>query len=125
MRTMTFVVLVLATACSKGAPSGGGAPTSPAAAEANEIFKTRCTPCHGSSGHGDGPASASLNPHPRNFHDKTWQKAVTDEHIQKIVQYGGAAVGKSPNMPANPDLNEKPDVVAALRKHIRDFAKEN
>ena len=63
----------------------------------------------------------SDDPHPRNFHDKAWHQSVTDEHIEKIIQYGGSAVGKSPAMPANPDLTSKPDVVAALRKKIRGF----
>ena len=31
----------------------------------------------------------------------------------------GAAVGKAPTMPANPDLDAKPEVVAELVKHIR------
>jgi hypothetical protein len=93
-----------------------------AAAEAKQIFANRCTPCHGASGGGDGPASPSLNPHPRNFHDGAWQKQASDDHIMKIIQYGGAAVGKSPAMPANPDLTDKPEVVAALKDHIRTFA---
>ena len=94
-----------------------------AVAAAKEIFANRCTPCHGSSGGGDGPASAGLTPKPRNFTDAAWQKSVTDEHIETIIQYGGAAVGRSPMMPANPDLTSKPDVVSELRKLIRTFAK--
>jgi hypothetical protein len=35
---------------------------------------------------------------------------VTDEQIKKTVLYGGAAVGKSPAMPANPDLDGKPEL---------------
>jgi hypothetical protein len=92
-------------------------------AEAQQIFANRCTPCHGPSGGGDGPASASLSPHPRNFHDATWQKSVDTEHITKIIRFGGAAVGKSPAMPANPDLNEKGAVVAALTARVRSFGK--
>ena len=46
-----------------------------------------------------------------------------DEYIEQIVQYGGAAVGKSAAMPANPDLMSKPAVVAALRAHVRALAK--
>ena len=104
------------------------APASPAAAapsaeaEAREIFSTRCVTCHGPEGRGDGPASAGLTPPPRNFQDPEWQSSVSDEHIERIIQYGGAAVGKSPAMPGNPDLTSKPDVVAALREHIRDLA---
>jgi mono/diheme cytochrome c family protein len=92
-----------------------------ASAMAEQIFSSRCTACHGPTGAGDGPASQSLNPHPRNFHDKTWQSSVNDDHIGRIVQYGGAAVGKSPSMPANPDLQDKPLVVQALVKKVRAF----
>jgi len=77
--------------------------------------------CHGASGKGDGPVGAALNPKPRDLGDPVWQKSVTDEHIEKIIQGGGSAVGKSPLMPANPDLNAKPDVVKALRAMVRKF----
>jgi mono/diheme cytochrome c family protein len=87
--------------------------------EATQLFATRCTPCHGPQGRGDGPASAGLTPKPRNFSDPAWQQSVTDDHIQKIIQYGGTAVGKSPTMPANPDLNAKPEVVGALAVFVR------
>jgi mono/diheme cytochrome c family protein len=94
-----------------------------AQAEAEKIFSERCVTCHGANGAGDGPASAGLVPKPRNFQDSAWQKSVSDEHIEQIVQYGGAAVGRSPTMPANPDLMSKPAVVAALRTHVRALAK--
>ncbi len=97
-----------------------GAPASAnAAAEAQTIFSTRCFVCHGPNGKGDGPGSAGLDPKPRNFTDPAWQASVTDEHIEKIITYGGAAVGKSPAMPPNPDLVSKTEVVAALRAHVR------
>ena len=91
--------------------------------QAQEIFNGRCTPCHGPNGKGDGPASKGLTPPPRNFSDPAWQKSVTDEHIETIIKYGGAAVGKSPAMPANPDLNSKPQVVIELRQIVRGFGK--
>ena len=62
-------------------------------------------------------------PRPRNLQDAAWQLSVSDEHIEKIVQYGGAAVGKSPAMPPNPDLMSKPEIVAALRAHVRALSK--
>ena len=99
--------------------SGAVTITAEARTEATQIFATRCTPCHGPTGGGDGPASAGLTPRPRNFHDAAWQGTVNDQHIERIIQYGGAAVGKSPTMPANPDLMERPVVVAALREHVR------
>lgn len=92
----------------------------PDVAKGKEIFAQRCVPCHGESGAGDGPASASLNPKPRKFSDADWQRQVTDEHIEKIIKLGGAAVGKSAAMPSNPDLND-PSVVAGLRTVVRGF----
>jgi mono/diheme cytochrome c family protein len=89
------------------------------AAEAKEIFQNRCTVCHGEHGKGDGPGSAALDPKPRNFTLVEWQESVTDDHIHKIIVYGGIAVGKSAAMPANPDLDAKPEVVDELVKIVR------
>ncbi|MBK7188668.1 MAG: c-type cytochrome [bacterium] len=91
--------------------------------EAHEMFNTRCAACHGQFGRGDGPGAAGLNPKPRNYADAAWQSTVTDEEIEKAIVYGGAAVGKSPQMVANPDLQAKPGVVAALREKVRSFGK--
>jgi mono/diheme cytochrome c family protein len=109
-----------ATAPAQAAP-GGAAPSEAARKEAEQIFATRCFTCHGPTGKGDGPASQGLTPPPRNFHDPAWQASVTDEHIEKIIKFGGAAVGKSPAMPPNPDLMSKAEIVAALRHHIREL----
>ena len=127
-------VFVVAAGCSKPAPAPepdeSAAPTgtqggfTPDVAKGKEIFAQRCVACHGPSGHGDGPASASLNPKPRKFADPDWQKQVTDEYIEKIVKLGGAAVGKSAAMPSNPDLND-PAVVAGLRTVVRGFNQQN
>lgn len=102
------------------AAHGGGGKVDLAKAEA--IFSERCSACHGPTGKGDGPASAALNPKPRNYGDAAWQASVTDEQISKTILMGGAAVGKSPIMPASPDLDEKPEVVAGLVQIVRRFA---
>src|SRR6185436_2078499 len=86
---------------------------------ARQIFGERCTPCHGKEGRGDGPSSAALNPKPRNYTDPAWQKSATDAGIAKAILEGGQAVGKSPVMPANPDLVKQPEVVAELVKVVR------
>jgi len=107
------------------APPAAPAPSGPSPAEMKEgveIFSARCTPCHGPQGRGDGPASAALTPKPRNFTDATWQGKVTDEHIEKIILFGGAAVGKSPAMPANPDLEQHPGIIKGIRAHIRSLS---
>jgi cytochrome c553 len=57
-----------------------------------------CTSCHGTSGKGDGPAGASLNPKPRDFTDQAWQKATDDATIAKVIKLGGPSIGKSPLM---------------------------
>jgi mono/diheme cytochrome c family protein len=134
---LAIAIAAALTACSQQ-QSESAAPPVPAAAapaavavadepaasdEARKIFSERCATCHGMNGAGDGPASAGLTPMPRNFQDPDWQKSVSDEHIEQIVQYGGAAVGKSAAMPSNPDLTSRPKVVAALRDYVRNLSK--
>lgn len=124
-------VALVAAGCKGGGASAGGAAAGGKAAavkvttadrqEAQQLFATRCAACHGQFGRGDGPGAAGLNPKPRNYTDPEWQKVVTDEEIEKAIVYGGAAVGKSPQMVANPDLQAKPGVVAALREMVRKF----
>jgi mono/diheme cytochrome c family protein len=93
------------------------------AAEAKTIFENRCAPCHGATGKGDGAGSANLTPKPRDFTDPAWQKSMSDEQIEQVIKLGGAAAGKSPMMPGNPDLMAKPEIVRALRDQVRGFGK--
>jgi mono/diheme cytochrome c family protein len=142
---LMFASLLFAGACSKDSAGGplpaapapsasdlhgktrpdpaAPAPSPPAAPplSAEQIFATRCSTCHGVNGKGDGPASAALNPKPRNYTDPAWQRSVTDDHIRKTILEGGAAVGKSPLMVPNPDLVGHPDVVDGLVKIVRGF----
>lgn len=90
-------------------------------AETTEIFHSRCAPCHGPSGRGDGAAAVNLLPRPRNFHDISWQNGVTDEQIEAIIHRGGLSVGKSVLMPANPDLSDAR--IRDLRLYIRSLSK--
>jgi mono/diheme cytochrome c family protein len=119
--------------CSKPAPAPetkpAPAPTPVAvvpatpAEEAKEIFDKRCVVCHGEHGMGDGPGAAALQPKPRQFSDQAWQAKVTDEQIVKTIIQGGASVGLSPGMAANPDLASKPDVALELAKIVRKWRK--
>lgn len=104
-------------------PERAAEPAGDPVAEAQDIYKNRCTVCHGATGKGDGDGSAALDPKPRDFTSPEWQAEVTDDHLTKIIVYGGAAVGKAPTMPANPDLDAKPEVVAELVKFIRGLKK--
>jgi mono/diheme cytochrome c family protein len=121
MNWMTTTIAAAVLAASLLAVPQRAAAQGDAKQQAQEIFAGRCTPCHGAQGKGDGAASKGLTPPPRNFSDPAWQKSVTDDHIEKIIKYGGVAVGKSPAMPANPDLNAKPQVVIELRQIVRGF----
>jgi mono/diheme cytochrome c family protein len=139
MRHLATVLILLVLACGErageapaapapaapvpAAPAAASAPAADAVVEAEQIFATRCFTCHGSEGAGDGPGSAALTPKPRNFQDPAWQDSVSDEHIEKIVLYGGAAVGRSPTMPGNPDLMSQPETVRALVAHVRGLAR--
>lgn len=119
---VSFVFALLA-ACSDNhaAPPQATSQSSPAAEEARNSFNTICATCHGQSGKGDGPAAAALETKPRNYTDKAWQAGVTDAQIKKIILEGGAAVGKSPLMPAWTQFADKPDVLNELVKIVRSF----
>lgn len=109
-------------ACGGGGEKDGGEKADPEVVKAaNEKWDTLCVTCHGATGKGDGPGAAALNPKPRSFADASWQASVTDEHIEKVIVEGGAAVGLSAGMAPNPDLADKPEVVKELRKRVRSF----
>ena len=88
----------------------------------DQVFLTNCSGCHGATGHGDGPAGAALNPHPRNFTDKAWQAKVTDEHIANVIEKGGAANGLSAIMPPWGSVLSADQIKAMVGK-IRAFGK--
>jgi mono/diheme cytochrome c family protein len=50
-----------------------------AAMEGGQVFQTNCQMCHGPQGHGDGPASGSLDPRPRNL--AILQKSAADDYL--------------------------------------------
>jgi mono/diheme cytochrome c family protein len=134
--SLSLLTVATLGACSKPEarpePAAAAAePIQPAAAAAVDdsayaakaVFQTKCVVCHGSTGIGDGPGAAALNPRPRAFADAAWQASVNDEQISNAILMGGAAVGKSPAMPGNPDLQAKPEVVGELVKIVRAFKK--
>lgn len=109
-------VLLTAVILSTGAMLAPPALAADAAA-GEAKFKQMCATCHGPTGHGDGPASASLNPQPRNLSDSEWQTSVDDEHIQTVITKGGAAVGLSPMMTPFAHLSDEDvnNLVAYIR----------
>ncbi|BFU94845.1 MAG: hypothetical protein NTNFB02_15670 [Nitrospira sp.] len=50
--------------------------------------KGTCFNCHGTSGAGDGPVAASLNPTPRNFHHHGFWRHRTEGEIFWVIKHG-------------------------------------
>ncbi|HET6510909.1 MAG TPA: cytochrome c [Candidatus Kapabacteria bacterium] len=86
------------------------------AAHGQQLYVQNCASCHGTTGKGDGPAAAALNPKPADHSNKAVIAARTDEELSNIIKMGGGVVGK-PTMPAFPQFSEKDlnDLVAHLR----------
>jgi len=127
LSTAVLVIFSAGSALAEDPPLPAAAASAeevPAAAkqEAEAVWKARCETCHGATGKGDGAAAAAITPKPRDFSLASWQSSVTDAHLDKIILEGGQGVGLSMLMPANPDLVAKPDVIKALRKHVRSLA---
>jgi mono/diheme cytochrome c family protein len=120
MRLSSSCVFLILLGCGNSSKQPPPADT-PSGEEARQTFQTLCITCHGATGHGDGVAAANLDPKPRNYTDKAWQKSVTDDQIRQIIINGGAAVGKSSAMPASPQFKNKPEVVDELVRIVRRF----
>lgn len=64
------------------------APTPTTSTDGAAIFKEKCAICHGPDGHGNGPLAPSLNPKPRNFHDKEYMSTRTRDQLRQSVYNG-------------------------------------
>jgi mono/diheme cytochrome c family protein len=62
------------------------------------IYKEYCAQCHGLTGKGDGPAASGIEPKPA-IHANIAFDQLSAEYLYNMVNYGGAAMGKSANMP--------------------------
>jgi len=109
---LAIACLGVAIACSSQAnesvPNGSAARPTPAAttvdlARGRDLYKTNCTPCHGETGRGDGPAAGVLKPPPRDHTDRAYMSTLTNEDLAKVIQIGGAIKNK-PLMPGNPQI---------------------
>jgi mono/diheme cytochrome c family protein len=87
-------VLIMALALTPG--TAWIARAEPAGQEPETIaqYNRLCAPCHGETGHGDGPAAVAFTPRPASFADSAFQAARTDSALAAVI-----ADGKSP-MPA-------------------------
>src|SRR5574341_1314224 len=62
------------------------------------LYKEYCAQCHGATGKGDGPAASGLEPKPAIHANIPFEKLPMD-YLYNVINHGGAAIGKSPNMP--------------------------
>jgi mono/diheme cytochrome c family protein len=90
-------------------------------AKTKRIFAQDCSPCHGLTGHGDGPAAASFQPKPRDLSDGKYVSTLSDEYLFKLIREGGAAMDKSPFMPPWKNVlskSETRDIITYIREDI-------
>lgn len=78
-----------------------------------KVYAQNCASCHGVTGHGDGPAGASLSPPPA---DLAWISAMPmsqwDGYMNWTVSEGGAPLNTA--MPAFKDSLSRDDVWAVI-----------
>lgn len=96
-------------------PMEGSSDGMTAAVDGAKIYADRCALCHGATGHGDGPASAGLDPKPRNHTDGAYMNNLTDEELSKVVHEGKGA------MPAWKDVLSDEEIQAVIQ-HVRSLA---
>jgi len=80
LRGLLAVCLLAATARAADTPEK--------IAHGKDIFGIRCSPCHGETGGGDGPAAAAINPKPRNFHDPAFWRGRTPDQVRLVIKGG-------------------------------------
>jgi mono/diheme cytochrome c family protein len=86
--------------------------------EGKKLYASYCAGCHGEDGKGDGPAAKALPVRPANHTDGAIMNQLPSTFLIEIITKGGAAVGKSPVMPAwGGQFNQKQirEIVAYVR----------
>jgi mono/diheme cytochrome c family protein len=94
-----------------------------------EIYQLNCLTCHGPDGKGHGPASAALDPKPRDFTTDRFyidananNKTGEDVDLARVVREGPGAFGGSSVMPgwkSSFSEQEVRDVIAYVRQFSR------
>jgi len=88
--------------------------------QGRQLYEKYCVVCHGIKGEGDGFNSFNLNPRPKNLTDSTYNKALSDESIKKIIAYGGRGVNRSVLMPSYQNNFDEKEIQYLLH-YIRTF----
>lgn len=80
------------------------------------LFQQNCVACHGTSGRGDGPAAAGLNPRPANIVAAMGMPIAGDGYLDWTISEGGAPTGSAmPAFKANLTQHQIWQVILYLR----------
>ena len=111
-----FVLLILTSLVTVGTPAVTLAAQGDMEA-GKQLYQQRCAPCHGPDGKATTPTAKALNPKPRDHSDGGYMNKLSSDHLHKVIKQGGPAVGKSPIMPPQTDLNDQQiqDLIAFVR----------
>jgi glucose/arabinose dehydrogenase len=99
-------------------------PVTVSAADAEEIFVTNCSRCHGETGQANGPDSKLLGVDIADFSKSEFQNKRSDDDLLKIISKGGNEAGLSPFMPPWEGILDEQEI-NALVGHIRGLAVQN
>jgi mono/diheme cytochrome c family protein len=81
---------------------------------AQKIYQIACSQCHGISGNGLGLNSSFLAQEPRNHTSAKEMEKLSNEHLFKVIKFGGISVDKSTLMPAWGALIKDQDIDALV-----------
>jgi high-affinity iron transporter len=56
--------------------------------EGRALYARACAACHGKTGHGDGPAAATIKPPPADFHDAARMRTLAPFHAFNTIRLG-------------------------------------
>ena len=114
------LVLLMVVGCGGSPTEERHAAPAPDAIRGQVVYETRCAPCHGTEGRGDGPAAAGIDPRPRNFHDQDFWRGRSVEQLRLVVRQGKPGTLMPPFEGAI-DAGQIDDVVAFIQ-HFRPAA---
>ena len=109
------LALVMVAGCGGGGTEERRAAPAADVVRGQVVYETRCAPCHGTEGRGDGPAAAGINPRPRNFHEQEFWRGRTVEQLRLVVRQGKPGT-LMPPFDGAVDGEEIEDVVAFIQR---------
>jgi cbb3-type cytochrome c oxidase subunit III len=105
---ITALVMTSSLLLSNSAIAGGKGNAS----AGKKVYEQNCATCHATSGKGDTPIAASLNPKPRNFVEAKFKYGSDDASLHKTIANGK---GVMPAWKAILKDKQIDDVIAYIR----------